>query len=241
VTSFTITITPDDDATTTTTLRLDTSGEQVRVTDVHLHAGNGLSTGQLPTLDYGALLRAITAAIPTTPGTGPVSVLAADSPIQPTSRPEPQPTVQIRPPAGQAAPVPTTPAVTSPAPPTPRPTRGRRPAKRTTAPAPTSVPAPKRRRAARAAAADAATNTAVPTETATPATPARAAKASRATTKPRRSTTKTTRAAGTGRAYRRMPDDFATVYHQVGSAAAVADHYGVPRHTAHGWIRRLRG
>jgi transposase len=37
-----------------------------------------------------------------------------------------------------------------------------------------------------------------------------------------------------------MPDDFATVYAQAGSAAAVADHYSVPRHTAHGWIRRLR-
>jgi hypothetical protein len=28
------------------------------------------------------------------------------------------------------------------------------------------------------------------------------------------------------------------VYQQAGSV--VADHYKVPRHTAHGWIRRLR-
>ena len=45
---------------------------------------------------------------------------------------------------------------------------------------------------------------------------------------------------GTGRAYRRMPDDFAAVYQQAGSAGAVAEHYQVPRHTANGWIRRLR-
>jgi hypothetical protein len=34
-----------------------------------------------------------------------------------------------------------------------------------------------------------------------------------------------------------MPD-FATVYQQAGSA--FADHYKVPWHTTHGWIRRLR-
>jgi transposase len=37
-----------------------------------------------------------------------------------------------------------------------------------------------------------------------------------------------------------MPDDFAAVYRQAGGAAAVAEHYQVPRHTANGWIRRLR-
>jgi transposase len=45
---------------------------------------------------------------------------------------------------------------------------------------------------------------------------------------------------GTGRAYRRMPDDFAAVYQHAGSASAVAAHYQVPRHTGNGWIRRLR-
>ncbi|GAA5197257.1 hypothetical protein GCM10023322_68100 [Rugosimonospora acidiphila] len=49
----------------------------------------------------------------------------------------------------------------------------------------------------------------------------------------------TTTQSAAERAYRRMPDDFATVFEQAGSAAGVADHYGVPRHTAHGWIRRL--
>jgi transposase len=41
--------------------------------------------------------------------------------------------------------------------------------------------------------------------------------------------------------YRRTPDDLATVYENVGATtAAVAEHYQVPRHTAQGWVRRLR-
>jgi hypothetical protein len=43
-----------------------------------------------------------------------------------------------------------------------------------------------------------------------------------------------------GRVYRRMPDDLAEVYAQHGTVVAVAKHYGVPRHTAQGWIGRLR-
>ena len=42
------------------------------------------------------------------------------------------------------------------------------------------------------------------------------------------------------RAYRRMPDDLAAVYAKSDSVTAVARHYGVPRHTAQGWIGRLR-
>jgi hypothetical protein len=44
----------------------------------------------------------------------------------------------------------------------------------------------------------------------------------------------------TKRRYWHAPDDLAAVYQKLGSAAAVADHYQVPRHTANGWIRRLR-
>ena len=39
------------------------------------------------------------------------------------------------------------------------------------------------------------------------------------------------------RAYRRMPDDLPTVYKRTGGASAVAEHYGVPRHTVQGWLR----
>jgi transposase len=39
-----------------------------------------------------------------------------------------------------------------------------------------------------------------------------------------------------------MPDpaDVLAAYRQVGSVSALADHYGVPRHTVQGWARRLR-
>jgi hypothetical protein len=42
------------------------------------------------------------------------------------------------------------------------------------------------------------------------------------------------------RAYRRMPDDILAVFQQAGGATALAGHYDVPRHTAQGWLRRLR-
>jgi hypothetical protein len=44
----------------------------------------------------------------------------------------------------------------------------------------------------------------------------------------------------TGRAYRTMPGDFAAVYQQASSVGAVADHYGVPRHTAQNWVATAR-
>jgi len=45
-----------------------------------------------------------------------------------------------------------------------------------------------------------------------------------------------------GRAYRRMPpaEEVMTAYAQVGSISALADHFGVPRHTVQGWARQLR-
>jgi hypothetical protein len=42
------------------------------------------------------------------------------------------------------------------------------------------------------------------------------------------------------RAYRRMPDDIIDTYAQLHSITALAAHYGVPRHTAQGWMNRLR-
>jgi hypothetical protein len=172
VTSYTVTITPDDSSGTTTTLRLDVAGGQVRLTDLHLHAGTGLSTGQLPAIDFGLLLQAVN------PGTARTIEAAADS-------------VEEVPAAAAMAP---------------------------------------RRRAVR-----------------------KAAKAARGGRRPGRSAEKATAgrgrakkaAAATGsgdrdRAYRRMPDDLAEVYQRIGSPTAVAQHYQVPRHTVHGWLRRLR-
>jgi hypothetical protein len=54
---------------------------------------------------------------------------------------------------------------------------------------------------------------------------------------------KTARAAkktGGERAYRRAPADLVEVFDQLGGVTAVARHYGVPRHTAQSWVRRLR-
>ncbi|MEU1550757.1 hypothetical protein [Nocardia sp. NPDC005745] len=48
--------------------------------------------------------------------------------------------------------------------------------------------------------------------------------------------------AASGRAYRRMPDadELRSQYQQLGTVTALARHYGVPRHTAQGWMGRLR-
>ena len=58
----------------------------------------------------------------------------------------------------------------------------------------------------------------------------------------RRSTTR--RAAGSNdngsRPYRRKPADLATVLETIQSPTQVARHYGVPRHTAQGWIKSHR-
>lgn len=157
--SYTITITPNDSDGTTTTLLLDVTRGSATLTDVHLHAGAGLSTGQLPAIDYALLLRAVG---------------------QETGRPAKAAA------AGRTA------------------GRGQRPAKRTRAAAPA---------------------------TAEPAKVTRARVAAK----------KATRGdSGQGRAYRRMPEDFAAVYKRVGGASAAAGHYKVPRHTVQGWLRRLR-
>jgi transposase-like protein len=37
-----------------------------------------------------------------------------------------------------------------------------------------------------------------------------------------------------------MPDDLAQVYAEIGSVTALARHYDVPRHTAQGWVGRMR-
>lgn len=57
----------------------------------------------------------------------------------------------------------------------------------------------------------------------------------------RKATKQAAESTGT-RAYRRMPEpeQVMEVYRQTGSITAVAEHFGVPRHTVAGWARRLR-
>jgi hypothetical protein len=85
VTSYTITITPDDGQATTTALRLDISGGDVRLTDLHLQNGNGLSGGTIPAIDYGLLLQAITPTSPTPVVSAP-EIEAAPAPVSPATR-----------------------------------------------------------------------------------------------------------------------------------------------------------
>jgi hypothetical protein len=46
----------------------------------------------------------------------------------------------------------------------------------------------------------------------------------------------------TGRPYRRMPDaeEIIATYERIGTVTGLAEHYGVPRHTAQGWMGRAR-
>src|SRR3954451_14069497 len=70
--SYTITITPDDTTRASTTLRVDVSDNAARITELLVRAGAaaGLSPQQLPAVDLDLLLRAVTpgtqAAIPAT-------------------------------------------------------------------------------------------------------------------------------------------------------------------------------
>ncbi|MEV4517456.1 hypothetical protein AB0K00_51935 [Dactylosporangium sp. NPDC049525] len=62
--------------------------------------------------------------------------------------------------------------------------------------------------------------------------PAAAPRASRGSKQTRR----------TERAYRRMPDvdELLATFAEIGSVTKLAEHYGVPRHTAQGWMGRAR-
>jgi hypothetical protein len=186
VNSYTITIAPNDESGNTTTLVVDTSGDEVRITDVHLHAGGGLSGGTLPTVDFGLLLRAVTAT-----GAHQPTIEAAPTAPSPSSDAVPTGARAATPPAARAR-------------------------RRATKTAPEPAATPPARRGRRTAAAPKATKAA-------------ARKAASAT------------AEKGERAYRRMPDDFATSYQQIGTAAAIAEHYDVPRYTVNAWIRRIRG
>jgi hypothetical protein len=50
------------------------------------------------------------------------------------------------------------------------------------------------------------------------------------------------RVSSTDRPYRRMPDvaEIIATYERIGTVTGLAEHYGVPRHTAQGWMGRAR-
>jgi hypothetical protein len=224
--SYTITIAPNDDSGAATRLVVDTSGDQVRITDVHLHAPQGLSSGHIPTVDFDLLLRAVTGTATASNGHGAAGVTELSGPQH--STPELGAAVAAEP--------------------------AERPA----------LPAAPKRRARKVAPAGARARTATKASEEEAAAPRRSASASRtgkqgpvkaggkrtaaAPTPAKRTAAapapaKRTRSAApatTGRVYRRTPDDLAEVFAQVETVAGVAAHYQVPRHTAQGWVGRLR-
>jgi hypothetical protein len=224
--SYTITVVPNDDSGTQTTLVVDTASGQARVTDVHLRAPDGLAAGRIPAIDVGLLLQAVALGPSAVPAgsaatdSAPAAALTVDhrdsSSADRTESDEP--TADTSP---AAVPIPDVvddvpAAVSEPG----AVTRSRRSRRSGTA---TGVRgAAKKATPRRAGTAEKATK------------PASAASARKRAARTQEA------AASTGRVYRRMPDDLLSVYERNSSPAAIAAHYEVPRHTAQGWVRRLR-
>lgn len=187
--SYTITITPDDSTNASATLRvsLGVNGARIKELTVRAGDGEGFALEALPAFELSRLIGAI-------------------------------------------APGPGTPVIDAPA------TEGSRAADGAGAGVEAAAPARGRRsrpgaKAAKKAAGRGGAAPAAAKKAATKATAKKAGRAAKATT------------GGDGResrAYRRMPDDVVEVFRQAGGATALANHYGVPRHTAQGWLRRLR-
>ena len=219
--SYTITITADDPGRATTTLTVEVDGTTTRITElvVRAGAGNGLTAGQIPAVDIDLLLRVVTPA-----AGGQHTITASPAPDADPAAAEKGTAVgaeESLADAGDAAPVT---ATSSPA---------EEPAAST--PADTEV--------TQDAVAERTPPTTARASGTSRAGARRAMAASKATTAGRKGTTRTGKgaAATTGeRAYRRSPGDLESVYQQTSSVAAVAAHYGVPRHTAQGWVRNLR-
>jgi hypothetical protein len=186
--SYTITITPNDDSGNSTTLTVDTTTGQARITSVHLHAPAGLTSGQLPSVDVGLLLQAVTG--PTTP-----AAITATPPPAAEVAPHPAPT-------DTDAPTPTA-ATTTPQPatgdPTPRPP-AKRAGRRTAADARTAENDKPRSSATRRSRNQPTPKTDTPRKTVAPRNTAG------------KRVTATAAAASAERVYRKMPDDFAAVY-----------------------------
>jgi hypothetical protein len=250
VSSYTITIAPDDHTRATTTLRVEVTDTAARITELLVRAGegDGLSAAQLPAVDLDQLLRAVTpatltpavtagaadntrepaAARPAEPAVDPAAddtveggrLHAVDEPlIEPFDPPQP-----VAAAVGTASPTRRTARKPALARGGREATKKKPAAKRAT---PASTGATRTRTGGKASRADKAT-----VEPASRSARARKTSARKSEAAPP--------AATGGRSYRRAPDDLAEVYGQAGTAAAVADHYGVPRHTAQSWIRTLR-
>jgi outer membrane biosynthesis protein TonB len=251
--SYTITIAPNNDSGAATRLVVETSGDQVRITDVHLHAPQGLSSGHIPSVDFDLLLQALTgtASAPTDTSRAAATALSAS---QQASNPALEAGTATEP--AEQPPTPTTlkgrgrkAAPRTDAAPAPRPGRARTTAAsrdETTTPqrAARTAATPKTRTGKQSpvkVASTAATAKTPPAPANKPTSKRAPAPAKRQT--PAKRTPKAATAAATaagGRVYRRTPDDLAVIFEQIGSVAGIAEHYEVPRYTAQGWVSRLR-
>ncbi|MER7894465.1 hypothetical protein ABTX15_32170 [Micromonospora sp. NPDC094482] len=216
MTSYTITIAPDDPSQATTTLTVELNGASARITELLVRAGDGdgLTPGQIPTVDLDLLLKAVT---PTVDGQQAITMLPSPAADDATNPKDDERTVPDTQPA-QAADIVTS-VADEPATPIP--------AKSDT----TEVAVPKQTSRAKAQATRA---------TRTGGRKAAAVAKATNTTRKTKQTAKAEPSTGKGRSYRRSPSDLESVYQQAGGVAALADHYDVPRHTAQGWIRTLR-
>jgi hypothetical protein len=230
VSRFVITITPenansDDAASAQTTVRVDTSTGHTRITELTVRAadGGGLAPEDLPAVDLDLLIRALGArsairALPTdSEAEDSVAVVHLPTPTELAEQVEP-------------AEVAAEPTGTAPAGGTTRATGGRRAAKRAAGRA--AIGRARGGRAAKKAAERAPAGTESGTRTGRKASGTAAAARRKAAAGEERQT----------RAYRRMPEpaEVLDVYAQTGSITRLAEHFGVPRHTANGWARRLR-
>jgi hypothetical protein len=205
---YVITITADEadpaDA-AHTTVRVDTSTGQTRITELTVRAANGggLAPADLPPVDLDLLVRALTAtttapALPSRAdiaGAGAAPVISATEPDVVDAMPAPEAS-----PSARAA----------------RTGRAAKQAGRGTRRAAKQARGARKSASGRKAAATAAKGGAAR----------------------RRATT----SEGATRPYRRMPEatEVLAAYQRIGTITGLAEHYGVPRHTATAWARRLR-
>jgi hypothetical protein len=212
---YTVTVAPDDTTEATATIHYELDGGTPRVTDFHLSAaaGQSLSNAHMPDIDIAQLLAAVMPTIATTPATAALSASRLDADVEVAAAGPAFASVATDEPA-TVADVPKRRQARKPKPVKAAPARKTRTIKDT---APTSPPTKH----------TAATK---PTRTAKATSKAQAAKANVSST-----------AETTGRVRRLMPDDFPQTYNnQASTVAALADAYGVPRHTAQGWINTAR-
>jgi hypothetical protein len=256
---YIVTVAPEDPKSghATTTMVVESDGGESRVTEMTLKSGDpgGLISGKIPPIDLNKLVESIANA-----GSDVNGATAATAIASPATAGTPEAVIDgvattaddTAPVAGSVQPEGETSAdtdesasVVEPADAQdPHPVKAARRATREAAPtgrkASTTKAAPAKRSAVGAPkdARTVAKQTAAVKDTAT-AKPGRGRSTAKVTTVSGRQAAASDTAGK--RPYRRTPDDLATVAKMENmSPGKVAEHYGVPRHTATGWLRNLR-